>query len=85
MQPQLQTTFLKALGDSQTTKPLQKVIIENLLLLAKSLLRVDPIVKELGQLIDSNKIDGEQKESVSEALALFIRAKGKTITAPMQE
>jgi len=59
MQPQLQTTFLKALGDSQTTRPLQKVIIENLLLLAKSLLRVDPIVKELGQLIDSVKIDGE--------------------------
>lgn len=58
MQPQLQTTFLKALGDNLTSKPLQKVIIENLILLAKGLLRVDPIVKELGQLIESTKIDG---------------------------
>lgn len=61
------------------------MIIENLILLAKGLARVDPIVKELSQLIESTKIDGEQKEQVSEALALFIRAKGKAITAPMQE
>jgi hypothetical protein len=38
------------------------VVIENLILLAKGLVRVDPIVKELTALIESSKIDGEQKE-----------------------
>jgi hypothetical protein len=36
-------------------------------------------------LIDGTKIDGQQKELVSEALALLIRAKGKNITSAMQE
>ena len=57
MQAQLQTTFLKALGDNQSTIPLQRVVIENTILLVKGLLRVDPIVKELCSLIESSKIE----------------------------
>ena len=62
MQAQLQTTFLKALGDPNSTEPLQRVVIENLILLAKGLLRVDPIVKELSSLIDGEKVDELQKQ-----------------------
>ncbi len=51
----------------------------------KGLLRVDPIVKELCSLIESSKIEGKQKEQVSECLALIIRAKGKSIQPAMAE
>jgi len=60
MQAQLQTTFLKAFGDSQSSLQVRKVVIECLLLLVEGTPRVDPIVKELVSLLDSeNKIDGE--------------------------
>lgn len=59
MQPQLQTTFLKTFGDPQSSLPVRKVVIECLLLLVNSTPRVDPIVKELTTLLDSDKIDGE--------------------------
>lgn len=85
MAAQLQTTFLKALGDNTTTPHAQNVVIENLILLVKGLPRVDPIVKELVSLLDGPKIDGQQKELVSECLALLIRAKGKSITSTMSE
>ena len=65
--------------------PLQRVVIENTILLVKGLLRVDPIVKELCSLIESSKIEGKQKEQVSECLALIIRAKGKSIQPAMAE
>ena len=55
--------------------------MENLILLVQSLPRIDPIVKDLNALIDGTKIDGEQKETVSEALALIIRMKGKAISS----
>lgn len=85
MAAQLQTTFLKALGDNSTSVHVQRVVIENLILLVKGQPRVDPIVKELVALLDGSKIDGEQKELVSECLALLIRAKGKSITSTMSE
>lgn len=59
MQAQLQTTFLKAFGDSQSSLQVRKIVIECLLLLVKDTPRVDPIVKELTSLIDSDKINGE--------------------------
>lgn len=51
MAAQLQTTFLKALGDSLTSVHVQRVVIENLILLVKGQPRVDPIIKELVNLI----------------------------------
>ena len=36
-------------------------------------------------MLDGPKIDGQQKELVSECLALLIRAKGKSITSAMSE
>jgi hypothetical protein len=83
MAAQLQTTFLKALGDNQTNTHTQQVVIENMLLLVKGLPRVDPVVKELIALVDGQKIDGEQKEQVAECLALVIKVKGKAITSAM--
>lgn len=59
MQAQLQTTFLKAFGDPQSSLAVRKVVIECLLLLVNTTTRVDPIVKELTSLLDSDKIDGE--------------------------
>jgi len=59
--------------------PVRKVVIECLLLLVNTTTRVDPIVKELTSLVDSDKIDGEQKMEVSEMLALVIRNKGSKI------
>lgn len=58
MAAQLQTTFLKALGDNLTNPHTQKVVMENMLLLIKGLSRIDPIVKELYALVDGSKIDG---------------------------
>jgi len=55
-------------------------VIENLELLINTAPKVDPIVKELTALIENDKINGEQKIEVSEALALVIRGKGKAIT-----
>jgi len=83
MQAQLQTTFLKALGDPQSSLQTRRVVLECLLLLIKGLVRVDPVVKELNALLEGSKIDGEQKVNVSEALALVIRAKGKAIQSAM--
>jgi hypothetical protein len=85
MAAQLQTTFLKALGDTTMTSHIHRVILENLMLLVISQPRVDPIVKELLSLLDGTKVDGKQKEIVSETIALIIRVKGKVLTAPMQE
>ena len=58
MAAQLQTTFLKALGDSSMNEHVLRVILENLILLVKGLTRVDPIIKELISLLDGNKIEG---------------------------
>ena len=85
MAAQLQTTFLKALGDSSMNEHVLRVILENLILLVKGLTRVDPIIKQLISLLDGNKIEGRQKQLAAEALALIIRAKGKAITSAMQE
>lgn len=41
--------------------------------------KADPIVKELTSQLDLDKIDGEQKMDVSQALALILREKGKAI------
>jgi len=75
---------LKAFGDAQSSLQVRKMVIECLLLLVKDTPRVDPIVKELVSLLDSEKIDGEQKMEVSEMLALIIRTKGKSIQQAMQ-
>jgi len=77
---QLQTTFLKALGDPQSELIVRRAVIDNIELLINTAPKVDPIVKELTALIESDKINGEQKIEVSEALALVIRGKGKVIT-----
>ena len=69
------------MGDPQSSYAARRVVIENLVLLIKGVVRVDPIVKELSSLIEGVKIDGEQKMCVSECLALVIRAKGKAITS----
>lgn len=53
--------------------------MENLLLLVKMTPKADPIVKELTSQLDLDKIDGEQKMDVSQALALILREKGKAI------
>lgn len=79
MQTQLQTTFLKAFGDNMTTPKVRKSVQENLLILVKDVPRVDPIVKELSQLLEGQKIEPDQKEQVSESLAFIIRTKGKAI------
>jgi hypothetical protein len=62
-----------------STIQVRKCVLENLVLLIKDVPRVDPIVKELSQLLEGTKIDAEQKEQVSESLAYIIRTKGKAI------
>jgi len=79
MQTQLQTTFLKAYGDIMSTVQVRKSVLDNLMILVKDVPRVDPIVKELSQLLEGNKIEPDQKEQVSESLAFIIRTKGKAI------
>lgn len=59
MQTQLQTTFLKAFGDNMSTPQVRKSVQENLLILVKDVPRVDPIVKELSQLLEGNKIEAD--------------------------
>ena len=81
----MQTTYTKALGDPASTLATRRIIMENLILLVQSLPRVDPIVKDLNALIDGTKIDGDQKETVSEALALLIRLKGKAISSAISQ
>ena len=58
---------------------MRSVVIENLLLLIKMTPKADPIVKDLTSQIDGDKVDGEQKVQVSQALALILREKGKAI------
>jgi hypothetical protein len=41
--------------------------------------KADPIVKDLATQLEGDKIDGEQKVQVSQALCLILREKGKTI------
>ena len=84
-QVNMQTTYTKALGDPQSTAPSRRIVIENLLLLVQSLPRIDPIVKDLNALIDGTKIDGDQKMSASECLALIIRLKGKAISSAISQ
>ena len=55
------------------------VVVENLLLLIKMAPKADPIVKDLTTQLDGDKIDGEQKIQVSQALAFILREKGKAI------
>lgn len=57
----------------------RQVVIENLLLLIKMTPKPDPIVKDLVNQLDGDKVDGEQKAAVSQALALIIREKGKSL------
>ena len=85
MQAQLQTTFLKAIGDPLSGHHTRRIVIENLILLIKGVPRVDAIIKELNSLIEGSKVDGEQKIEVSECLALIIRAKGKAIQSAMSQ
>jgi len=75
----LQTTFLKAFSDNLATPLLRKLVIENLLLLVKTIPKVDPIVKELNSLLDGDKLEREAKIEVAEALAIIIRTNGKSI------
>lgn len=49
------------------------------MLLAGMTPKADPIVKELTSQLDGDKIDGEQKIQVSQALAYILREKGKNI------
>lgn len=79
MVAQLQTTFLKAFADSQSNDTVRQVVVENLLLLVKMTAKADPIVKDLTAQLDGEKIDGEQKVQVSQALALVLREKGKAV------
>lgn len=62
-----------------STIQVRKCVQENLILLVKDVPRVDPIVKELSQLLEGTKIEPDQKEQVSESLAFIIRTKGKAI------
>jgi hypothetical protein len=59
MVAQLQTTFLKAFGDTQSTETVRLVVVGNLLLLASMTPKADPIIKELTAQLDGDKIDGE--------------------------
>ena len=79
MVAQLQTTFLKAFGDPQSTPAVRQVVTESLLLLVQLTPKADPVLKDLTTQLDGDKIDGEQKAAVSQALALIIRAKGKGV------
>jgi len=84
-QVNMQTTYTKALADPQSTLATRRVVMDNLLLLVQSLARIDPIVKDLNALIDGTKIDGDQKTTVSECLALIIRVKGKAISSAISQ
>jgi len=79
MVAQLQTTFLKAFADQQSNETVRQVVVENLLLLVKMTAKADPIVKDLAGQLDGDKVDGEQKVQVSQALALVLREKGKAV------
>jgi len=79
MVAQLQTTFLKAFADQQSNETVRQVVVENLLLLVKMTAKADPIVKDLAAQLDGDKVDGEQKVQVSQALALVLREKGKAV------
>lgn len=79
MVAQLQTTFLKAFADQQSNETVRQVVVENLLLLLKMTPKADPVVKDLTSQLDGDKIDGEQKIQVSQALALVLREKGKAV------
>lgn len=47
--------------------------------------KADPIVKELTSQLDGDKIDGEQKVQISQALAYILREKGKVIQEAMSK
>jgi len=63
----------------QSNDTVRQVVVENLLLLIKMTPKADPIVKDLTSQLDGDKIDGEQKMDVSQALAFILREKGKAI------
>ena len=63
----------------QSNETVRQVVVENLLLLIKMTPKADPIVKDLCAQLDGDKIDGEQKMQVSQALAFILREKGKAI------
>jgi len=79
MVAQLQTTFLRAFGDAQSNESVRQIVVENLLLLINLTPKAEPIVKDLTTQLEGDKIDGEQKIQVSEALCLILREKGKAI------
>ena len=81
----MQTTYTKAIGDPAATLSSRRIVLENLVLLVASLPRIDPIVKDLNALVGGDKIDGDQKTSVSECLSLIIRLKGKAISSTISQ
>jgi len=59
------------------------LVIENLLLLVKTIPKVDPIVKELNAMLEGEKLERESKIEVAEALAVIIKLHGKGIQQPL--
>lgn len=78
MVAQLQTTFLKAFADPLANEQVRQVVVDNLLLLIKLAPKADPIIKDLSSQLEGEKVNGEQKMAVSQALALILREKAKS-------
>lgn len=57
---------------------MRQVVVDNLLLLIKLAPKADPIIKDLSNQLEGEKVNGEQKMAVSLALALILREKAKS-------
>lgn len=85
MVPQLQTTFIKALGSPDSTNQMIHEVKKNIILLIKVTPRIDNIVKDLNKIMVKGSTNQDVILVTTEILTYIARAYAKKISAPVKE